>query len=175
VTLVDIRDEAISQIKAAFAKEKSLHIDAHPGQFTESEIKQAAQRTPAILTSLVRVEKDKVHFVNWVLYRASTKDLLYNGAVKLVSALMPVIRNLDAEWSIDEAQDIVADCLFSGSLDAINITLWAVHWTWQVRESVFDGSEGGILFADLENFEGYDSDTVIGEQHIDDSVNLEAE
>jgi hypothetical protein len=174
-----MRDEVVSQLKTAFAGNTVLckNIAAHPGQFSEADIRQAAQRTPAILTSLVRVVKDTntVEFVNWVLYRANSKDALYDGASKIVSALIPVIGDLDAEWSIDIPSAVAADCLFSGALDAINITLWAVHWKWRVRESVFENGEGGVLLADLENFEGYEGDTVIGGQHTKDSVNLEAE
>jgi phage gp37-like protein len=88
ITFVDIRNEAVDQIKAAFSENKKLHIAAHPGQFNEAEIKRLASQTPAILTSFMRYADDDraVHLVSWVLYRADNKDRLYDGALKIVSA-----------------------------------------------------------------------------------------
>jgi len=89
------RDSAVEQIRAGmlplFPK---MTIDAHPGVFTEQTIKRDAQRTPAILTSLVRAADgtygNSLTFVSWVLYRASSEDRLYDGALKIISALIPV-------------------------------------------------------------------------------------
>jgi len=157
ITLADIRDEAIAQIKDAFKKNNKLHIAAHPGQFNETEIKRLANQTPAILTSVMRYSDEEhiVDFVSWVLYRADSKDRLYDGALKIVSAFIPVIGNLDAEWSIGSGERIEAECLYSGTLDQINITMWGVKWKWQVQG--FSLAEGGILISDLDYFEGYDA------------------
>jgi hypothetical protein len=175
VTLVDVRDEAISQIKAAFAKNKKLHIAAHPGVFNEAEIKRLANQTPAILTSFMRYtgEDHTIDFVSWVLYRADGKDRLYDGALKIVSALIPIIEDLDAVWSIGSGKDIAAECLYSGSLDQINITLWGIKWKWHINELTLNGDEGGILLHDLEYFEGYDATHNIGNAVAEDNVNLE--
>ncbi|MDR0322356.1 MAG: hypothetical protein LBI28_12715 [Treponema sp.] len=175
VTLVDIRDEAVSQIKAAFEKNKKLHIAAHPGQFNETEIKRLANQTPAILTSFLRYsgEEHTIDFVSWVLYRSDAKDRLYDGALKIVSTLIPVIENLDAPWSIGSGERIEAECLYSGTLDQINITLWAVKWKWKVTENCLYEGEGGILLPDLECFEGYDATHHIGDGVAEDNVNLE--
>jgi len=171
VTLVDIRDEAISQIKTAFAGDKKLHIAAHPGQFSETEIRRLANQTPAILTSILRYsdEDHTISFANWVLYRADSKDRLYDGALKIVSALIPVIRDLDAEWSMGGGEHIEAECLYSGTLDQINITLWGMKWKWHVQENCF--CEGSLH--DLEYFEGYDATHNIENAVAQDNVNLE--
>jgi len=175
ITLAGVRDEAINQMKAAFANNKKLHIAAHPGRFDEAEIKRLANQTPAILTSFMRYtdENHTVDFVSWVLYRADSIDRLYDGALNIASTLIPVIGNLDAEWSIGSGKDIEAECLYSGSLAQINITLWGVKWKWHIRELTLDKSEGGILLPDLEYFEGYDATHNIGSAVAKDNVNLE--
>jgi hypothetical protein len=175
VTLTDVRDEAVSQIKAAFTENKKLHITAHPGRFDEAEIKRLANQTPAILTSFMRYtdEDHTVGFVSWVLYRSDSKDRLYDGALKIVSALIPVIGNLDAEWSVGSGKDLEAECLYSGPLDQINITLWGVKWKWHIRELYLDNGEGGIFIPDLEYFEGYDAAHNIGSAVAKDNVNME--
>jgi hypothetical protein len=175
ITLADVRDDAISQIKTAFAENKKLHIAAHPGRFDEAEIKRLANQTPAVLTSFMRYtdENHTVDFVSWVLYRADGKDRLYDGALKIVSALIPVIGNLDAEWSIGSGKNIEAECLYSGSLDQINITLWGIRWKWHISELMSDNSKGGIAIPDLEYFEGYEATHNIGNAVAQDNVNLE--
>ena len=175
-TFVDIRNRAVDQIKAVFSANKKLHIAAHPGQFNETEIKRLANQTPAILTSFMRYsdEDHTVHLVSWVLHRADSKDRLYDGALKIVSALIPVIRDIDADWSIDGGKNIEAECLYSGTLDQINVTLWGVRWDWEIRGTVFDDTDGGILLPeDLDYFEGYDAAHRIGSAAVNDNVHLE--
>jgi hypothetical protein len=169
ITFVDVRDEAIDQIKKAFAENKKLHIAAHPGQFNEAEIKRLAQQTPAILTSFMRYS-DEIHtvdFVSWVLYRADNKDRLYDGGLKIVSALVPVIENLDAEWSLGGGDRIEVECLHSGTLDQINITLWGIRWKWKIQKNYLLGN----IPTDLEYFEGYDATHAIGDAVAKDNVN----
>jgi len=177
IDLVTVRDEAVNQIKTAFAKNQKLHIAAHPGSFDVTEIRRLATQTPAILTSFMRYtdEDHTVEFVSWVLYRADSKDRLYDGALKIVSALIPVIGDLDADWSIGSGKDIAAECLYSGTLDQINITLWGVKWKWHVSELPLNNadSEGGTSLSDLEYFEGYDATHNIGSAVAEDNVNLE--
>jgi hypothetical protein len=183
VDFVQIRDTAIEQIGAAFA-DKKIHIAAHPGIFNEAEIRRLSQKTPAILTSFIRYtdedvrrdvnEAPAVQFVSWVLYRSTNKDALYDGALKIVSALAPVLREVDAEWSIGGGANIEAECLYSGSLDSINVTLWGVKWQWRIRETVFSDGEGGVLLPDdLEIFEGYDAAHEIGNATAYDEAHLE--
>jgi hypothetical protein len=176
-TYLDVRDHVVARIKARFAGGNNIHVAAHPGTFNEEEIRRLVTRTPAILSSLMRISDRDVNdesfcdFVNWVLYRANNQDVLYDGALKIVSALIPVIRNMDAAWCIDGGREIGAECLYSGSLDKINITLWAVKWRWQVR-AVAAG--GGILLPDdLDWFEGYNADHLVDRQTVNDEVHLE--
>jgi hypothetical protein len=176
INFVDIRDTAIAQIKAAFSANPKIGIAAHPGRFNETEIKRLANQTPAILTSFMRYsdEDRAIRFISWVLYRAGSADRLYNGALQMVSALIPVIRNIDAEWSIGGGQDIEAECLYSGSLDQMNVTLWGVKWDWEIRDTVFEEGDGGILLPeDLDYFEGYDATHRIGGAAVYDNVHLE--
>jgi hypothetical protein len=177
VTYLDIRDSVVARLQEKFAGQKQIHVAAHPGTFNEEEIRRLVTRTPAVLTSLMRISDRDVNdesfcdFVNWVLYRANNQDTLYDGALKIVSALIPAIRNMDAEWCIDGGRGIEAECLYSGSLDKINITLWAVKWRWQVRGV----AEGGaiLLPEDLDRFEGYNADHVVDRQAAKDTVDLE--
>jgi hypothetical protein len=168
-----IRDEAVEQIRAGFAKNPEIHIAAHPGYFTEKTIQQAAQRTPAILTSLVKAAdgaNNTVTFVSWVLYRAGGADKLYDGALKIVSALIPVIRKADFDLVIKDT-DIEAECLFSGALDAINITLWAVKWELALKDHAVRGE--GESLSDLEQVGGYDGTTVFDAVEVHDHTEME--
>ena len=179
ITYLTVRDSAVSQIKDKF-KNPKIHIEAHPGAFNEDEIRRLVTKTPAILTSLMRItdtdEQDEsiCDFVSWVLYRANTQDKLYDGIIKTVSALIPVIRGLDADFAYNGGTNITAESLYSGALDKINITLWAVRWSWKMRGVVFTGEDGEILLpGDVEYFEGYDSTIAVGEKTVEDIVNLE--
>jgi len=179
ITYLDVRNSAVAQIKEKLKNHK-IHIEAHPGAFNEEEIKRLVTKTPAILTSLMKIadtdEQDEsvCEFVSWVLYRASTQDKLYDGIIKTVSTLIPVIRNLDADFAYNGGTNITAESLFSGALDKINITLWAVRWNWKMRGVVFTGEDGEFLMPDdLEYFEGYESELKAGSQVAEDSVNLE--
>ena len=177
VTYVEIRDSAVKQIKERFATDKRIHIAAHPGTFNAEEIKRLMNQTPAVVTSLVRASDQDVQdeswcdFVSWVVYRADNQDLLYDGALKIVSALIPVIRNMDAAWSIGGGTNIQAESLYSGTLDRMNVTLWAVRWRWQVRAMSGDGAIP--MPEDLYYFEGYDAAHKVGTQTIHDEVHLE--
>jgi hypothetical protein len=177
ITYKEIRDSAVEPIKERFSEEKRIHITTHPGTFDGEEIRRLATQTPAILTSLIRISDQDVQdeswcdFVSWILYRADNQDRLYDGALKILSSLIPVIRNLDTGWSIGSGTDIQAECLYSGSLDRINITLWAVRWRWQVRGMSGDGEI--LLPEDLDYFEGYNADHEVGSQHVQDEVHLE--
>ena len=177
ITYLDIRDNVVKQIKDNFSADKRIHVIAHPGIFDGEEIRRLAMQTPAILTSIVRVSDQDVQddsfcdFVSWVLYRADNQDRLYDGALKILSSLIPVIRNIDAEWTIGGGTGINAECLYSGSLDRINVTLWAVRWRLQTRAM----ATGGFIPMpeDLDYFEGYNATHVIGTQTIHDEVHLE--
>jgi len=179
ITYLDVRESAIKQIKEKFKNHK-IHIEAHPGSFDENEIKRLVTKTPAILTSLMKItdrseqDESECEFISWVLYRASTQDKLYDGIIKTVSALIPVIRNLDDEFSYNGGVNITAESLYSGTLDKINITLWAVRWRWMMRAVALKEEDGEFLFSDdLEYFEGYGSKLKVGKRIAKDNVNLE--
>jgi len=151
------RDSAVEQIKAGMLPLfPRMTIEAHPGVFTEQTIKRDAQRTPAILTSLVKAAdgtyRNGLTFVSWVLYRASSEDRLYDGALKIISALIPVIRKADFNVYIKDTA-IEAECLYTGALDAINVTMWAVKWELVLGDRAFIKEIPGDL-GDLESFHG---------------------
>ena len=83
MSFLAIRDKAAEQIKAGILPlYPRMTTEAHPGIFTEQSIKRDAQRTPAVLTGLVKAEdgeRDAVTFVSWILYRAGGADKLYAG------------------------------------------------------------------------------------------------
>jgi hypothetical protein len=155
MSYLKIRDMAVEQIKAGMLPlYPKMTIEAHPGAFTEQTIRATAQRTPAILTSLVKtadgISRNSITFVSWVLYRASGEDKLYDGALKIISALTPVIRDADFGLDIKETA-IETECLYSGALDAINITMWALRWELVLGRTVFASGRPEDL-AQLENF-----------------------
>ena len=167
-----IRDAAVEQIKTGINPlYPKMTIDSHPGLFTEQSIRRDAQRTPAILTSLVKAadgERNNITFISWVLYRASSEDKLYDGALKIVSALIPVIRKADFDLVIKDT-NIEAECLYSGVLDAINITMWAVKWELVLGERAIKE----VSLNDLERFEGYDGTTLVGTEKFNEHTNME--
>jgi hypothetical protein len=169
-----IREEAVNQIKTGILPlYPKMTIEAHPGFFTEQSIKRDAQRTPAILTSLVKAadgERNTITFVSWVIYRANSVDKLYDGALQIVSALIPVIRKADFDLAIKDT-NIEAECLYSGTLDAINITLWAVKWELILGDHAIRGA--GESLADLETVGGYDGTTIVGAGETHDHTNME--
>ena len=175
-TYVDIRNSVVAQIKAAFASDKRITVAAHPGNFDEGEIRRLMQTTPAILTSLVGINDEDVadecyiDFVSWVLHRADNKDRLYDGALSLVSALVGVIKKIDKPVSYGGGTKINAQCLYTGSLDKINATLWAVRWRLMAR-AVYD--DGITLPDDLDWFRGYDASLAVGTQKARDIVNFD--
>ena len=95
---------------------------------------------------------------------------MYDGALSLVSALVGVIKKIDNPVSYGGGTKINAQCLYTGSLDKINATLWAVRWRLMAR-AVYDGSI--TLPDDLDWFKGYDGSLTVGKQTADDIVNLE--
>jgi hypothetical protein len=177
-----IRNAAVEQIRAGMLPLfPDMTVASHPGFFTEQTIKRDAQKTPAILTSLVKAadgkpagsiprERNSITFVSWVLYRANSADKLYDGALQIVSALIPVIRKADFDLVIKDT-NIEAECLYSGALDAINITLWAVKWELVLGAYALDGP--GESLAGLEKFDGYDGTAVIGTGEVYDHTNME--
>jgi len=162
MTYLQIRDSAVEQIqKGMLPLFPKMRVEAMPGAFTEQTIRQQAQRTPAILTSLVKTTDDiinnSVTFVSWVLYRATNEDRLYDGALKIVSALTEVIRDIDIDACIkDTATE--SECLFSGTLDAMNVTLWAVKWNLALGERAL--AEPG----DLDGLDNFDGPTEVGQK-----------
>jgi hypothetical protein len=181
VSFLDIRDYAVNYLKTAFSFRKGLTVAAHPGQFDEAEIRRLMSKTPALLTSLVTIrdqssdDNQRLGFVTWLLARATNADKLYDDCLTLLSLLLPLLRGIDADWSLGGAEDIEAKNLYSSSSADINVTLWAVSWFWPIRGNISitaddTASEGGILMpSDLEDFLGYDSALQVGNQKADDN------
>ncbi|MDR3192356.1 MAG: hypothetical protein LBT87_04760 [Treponema sp.] len=165
-----IRNAAVEQIKAGILPlYPKMAVEPHPGLFTEQSIRRDAQRTPAILTSLVKFTdggQNRIVFVSWVLYRATSEDRLYDGALQIVSALTAVIRKADFDLVIKDT-DIEAGCLFSGALDQMNITLWAVKWELALGDHAI--RETGPL----DELEYFDGTAIVGTGQIGDHANME--
>lgn len=177
VTYLDIRNAVVKQLQAAFAHDKRITVSSHPGNFDEVEIRRLMQKTPALITSLAHIRDDEIEdecfieFVSWVLYRADNQDRLYDGALSLVSAVVGAIKSLHLPVSFGGGRSINAECLYSGSLDKINATLWAVRWKLVARAV----NDGGVIVLpdDLDWFKGYDAQLTVGKQTACDTVNLE--
>lgn len=179
---LDIRNEAVKLIQDGFPKSKykTLKIAAHAGRFTEAEIRRLANQTPAILTSLMRLKDGKgtdnseCRFVCWVLVRANNADKIYDDGLKLVSLLTPVIRSISGRSAYNgtDVTDIEAENLYTGTLDSINISMWAVSWTWNVRAMQLD--DGTFATDDeLEMFEGADGTLEVEERAVGSKADME--
>lgn len=180
-TYIDIRNEAVKIIQNAFQNQKlKINIEAHAGRFTESEIRRLATKTPAILTSLMQIsdgggtDNSECRFISWVLVRADNKDKIYDLGLKLTSVLIPVIRNIPNQsvYNSADVTDIEAENLYTGTLDSINISMWAVSWTWNVRAMQL----GNGTFAtddELEIFEGADGTLDIEKRAVGSKADME--
>lgn len=179
---LDIRNEAVRLIQGGFPKSKykNLRVAAHAGRFTEAEIRRLANQTPAILTSLMDIkdcegtDNSECRFVSWVLVRASNADKIYDDGLKLVSLLTPVIRNIPngSVYAGTDVADIEAENLYTGTLDSINISMWAVSWTWKVRAT--QTPDGDIALSDdLEIFEGADGTLDIEKRAVGSKADME--
>lgn len=179
---LDIRNEAVRLIQNGFPKTKykNLKISAHAGRFTESEIRRLATQTPAILTSLMQLkdgdgtDNSECRFISWVLCRANNADRIYDEGLKLASLLIPVIRSMpnSSKYNGTDVTDIEAENLYTGTLDSINISMWAVSWTWNVRAMQIPD---GTFAADdeLEMFEGADGTLEVEERAVGSKADME--
>lgn len=180
-TYLDIRNDAVRIIKEAFQNQNhKISIEAHAGRFTEAEIRRLATRTPAILTSLMSIkdgegtDNSELHLISWLLVRADNKDKIYDSGLTLTSLLIPVIRSIPdkSEYNATDVTDIEAENLYTGTLDNINISMWAVSWTWKVRATQIP--EGNIALDDeLEMFEGADGTLDAGERAVGSIADME--
>lgn len=179
---LDIRDEAVRLIRDGFPKDtfKNLKVSAHAGRFTEQEIRRLATQAPAVLTSLMQIsdgegtDNSECRFVSWVLVRANNADKIYDEGLKLTSLLIPVIRNIPngSVYNGTDVTDIGAENLYAGTLDSINISMWAVSWTWNVRATQIPE---GIFATDdeLEMFEGADGTLDVEERSVGSKADME--
>ena len=179
---LDIRNEAVGLIEKNFPKSKykTLKVAAHAGRFTESEIRRLATQSPAILTSLMQIndgegtDNSACRFVSWVLSRANNADRIYDEGLKLTSLLIPVIRSIpnESKYNGTDVTDIEAENLYTGTLDSINISMWAVSWTWNVRAMQLD--DGTFATDDeLEMFEGADGTLDVEERAVGSKADME--
>ncbi len=181
ISYIDIRDEAVNNLKETFKSVKGLAIEAHPGVFDVDELKRVALRSPAVLTSLMDVDANEKHtmkFSSWVIVRATNRDKLFDAALGILTVLIPALKGMDSAWSEGGASDVVAHNLFSNDSAQVNVGIWVVSWNWKVREESLevlpDASVlGGILLPDaLEDFEGYDAEHKVGTERVDETVTL---
>ena len=180
-TYLDIRNEAVRIIRDSFQKQKiKISIEPHAGRFTENEIRRLATKAPAVLTSLMQIldgngtDNAECRFISWVLARADNKDRIYDTALKHISLLIPVIRSIpyNSVYNATDVSDIEAENLYTGTLDSINISMWAVSWTWSVRAAQIP--EGSIALDDeLEIFEGADGTLKTGERAVGSITDME--
>ena len=71
-----------------------------------------------------------------------------------------------------DVTDIEAENLYTGTLDSINISMWAVSWTWSVRAMQLD--DGTFATDDeLEMFEGADGTLGVEERAVGSKADME--
>jgi hypothetical protein len=75
---------------------------------------------------------------------------------------------------MDAPGGIEAECLYSGALDQINMTLRGVKWNWKIlKTAAGESGAGSVPVFDLDNFEGYDAARRVGGGTVNGTVNLE--
>lgn len=119
-------------------------------------------------------DNSECHFISWVLVRADNKDKIYDAGLKYISLLIPVIRSIpnESEYNGTDVTDVEAENLYTGTLDTINISMWAVSWNWKVRATQIP--DGDIALDDeLEMFEGADGTLDVEERAVGSTVDVE--
>ncbi|QQO10323.1 hypothetical protein [Breznakiella homolactica] len=179
ISYLEIRNNAVDQIRQAILSLDDIYVGTHPGILAETEAGGFAQQSPAVITSLLKIfdsdsqDESSAEFATWVLSRTENESFMYDGAIETVSALIPVIRNIRADWAYDGGTNICAESLYSPLLGENGMTMWEIRWQWKLRGSVFNGTKGGIpISEDQENFEGYNAEHAIDEMPAADEVNL---
>lgn len=177
MSYLDIRNNAVEQIRSALAGLEDIYVGTHPGIITETEAGAFVLQSPAVLTSLLKIydsdtqDESSAEFASWVLCGAEGEGNSFDRAIEIVSAVIPVIRNLSAVWAYDGGINISAESLHSNITAGAGMTLWEVRWQWNLRGSIFNGERGGISLPDNpEDFAGYDAVHDIEELPAEDEV-----
>lgn len=176
-TYLDVKRNVIDQIKTHFEKQKvKIEVCGSAGSFDESAARRLFLRTPSVHVALTSIsdsaqsDVSSVGFVCYIVVSSSQTDRLYDNAILLTGSLMAAVKNLEFGSFGYEANDIKADCLYSGSMEKMNVCLWALDFKAKLRGV---SAEGGISDSlDLENFEGYDATHNVGDEKVNDEVNL---
>lgn len=178
-TYLDVRNEAVRIIKNSF-QNKKINVEPHAGRFSEAEIRRLVTKAPAILTSLMGfkdgngTDNSEYYFISWVLVRSNNKDKIYDSGLLLTSLLTPVIASIpnSSVYNGTDVTDITGENLYTGTLDNINISMWAVSWTWKARATQLP--DGEIPLDDeLEMFEGADGTLDVEERAVGSITNME--
>ena len=75
-------------------------------------------------------------------------------------------------YNATDVADIEAENLYTGTLDSINISMWAVSWTWKVRATQIPDSDIA-LDDELEIFEGADGTLDIEKRAVGSKADME--
>ena len=113
-------------------------------------------------------------FIHFFLFKLAHIDKIYDAGLKYISLLIPVIRSIpnESEYNGTDVTDVEAENLYTGTLDTINISMWAVSWNWKVRATQIP--DGDIALDDeLEMFEGADGTLDVEERAVGSTVDVE--
>lgn len=173
MTYLDIRNEAVKEIKNYFDKRKvKITVEASAGTLNEDEIRRLFIKAPAVYISLseIDIENEYLGFIGYIVVRANQKDKIYDSGLAVAGLLLSCLKDLvGGTWGYSTS-DISAQCLYSGSLDKINACLWACSWKWKIRVADIDGEIKDVSV--LEDFEGYDATHIVDEKTAKDTVKL---
>lgn len=171
---LDIRNSVLEQVRKYFADRKlKINVEAAAGSLNNEEIGRLFIKAPSVYLSIARIdiEKELIRFVCYIVVRANQKDKIYDSGLELTGALISCIKNIDTLTYGYDAENIIADCLYSGELDKINACLWGLSFDLNIRSTNIDCEINDI--SALENFEGYDAEHKLEEESAYDSVSLE--
>lgn len=171
MTYLDVRNEAVKQIKKYFDDRKiKIDVEASAGTLNEEEIRRLFIKASAIYVSLseIDIENEYIRFVCYIVVRANQKDRIYDSGLAVSGSLLSCLKDLDGKTWGYSTSDISAQCLYSGSLDKINACLWACSWKWKIRVADIDGEIKDETV--LDNFEGYDATHIVENKTVKDTV-----
>ena len=136
--LTGVRDAMVSTLAARYP---ALKVESHGGQFTEKEVALLLGKAPALLVGCLGFPALEPFIDQWkgaatwavYVFAADTatnaRDVL---ALDIVQDLMTWLP--DQRWGIGEAdfvdrESLTADNLYTGHVNILRVSLWAVTWS----------------------------------------------
>lgn len=138
MTLSQARAAVVAALQAQFP---TLKVEAHGGRFTEKEVALMLSKAPAMLVSPVgfpaMTPQGPMHWkadVDWALYvfaadTATTgRDVVALDVVQELMTWLPEQRWGLAESRLMARDSLTAENLYTGHINILRVSLWALTW-----------------------------------------------